>query len=341
MEPAFSEGSVSYGAAGTPGFANGPGPMMQDPRMAPVAEAQQGSFMDGLLERKMFLRGQRRRMNIWPILLCLFLPWIVFSVIHGVSSFSVHYFNPGLYYFILVICLVTVLVCVFLALKSRLKFFSHAEHEPSWILFLAVSMLVAWVAGFLLGGQNFAKNTKRYCDLGNLNSYTDVHPDRMRGQQLMDAGTIQFSSGSHLDLTRSQGFRNNNMYCVVPIVNGVTGPRDTMATYDFWAVGENCCTGWGNSFHCGNSNSAGGNGGLRLLNDGARPFYRLAVQQAEAKYKLKATHPLFFQWVEDPGRLVDEWKANARSEFLLCIFSALAFQAFLVAAAVLAFSRLG
>lgn len=62
------------------------------------------------------------------------------------------------------------------------------------------------------------------------------------------------------------------------------------------------------NFHCDHFNNPHANGGYRLMTDNDRPFYRLAVQQAEATYKIRAVHPLFFEWAIDPIATVDGWR---------------------------------
>lgn len=73
-----------------------------------------------------------------------------------------------------------------------------------------------------------------------------VYPNRMLGQQLLDAGIVQFAPGSQLDVKKSMGFKNGNLFCVAPIVFGTASP----VSYDFWAVGKDCCSGSQADFSC-------------------------------------------------------------------------------------------
>jgi len=198
-------------------------------------------------------------------------------------------------------------------------------------------MLLAFVAAYVLGEENYGSNMNKYYNMLNLNNYTGISPARMRGQQLMDAGLIEFADGSHLDTLKSMGFQNGKIYCVAPITIGTA----TLANYDFWAVGTNCCSSNQADYACENFNNPHANGGLRLMADSDRPFYRLAVQQAEATYGFKATHPLFFTWTVDPVNTVVSWRQSGRNEYLVWTLSYAVFQTFIVGVASLAFAKLG
>jgi hypothetical protein len=285
-----------------------------------------------------FFRGQRKRMNLVGICVSVFLPWILFSVLYAVMSFSVHYNQPGLCYFIAALGLVVVLMIGTLAYNSvQAKFRGDSEREPTWFVFLFLTTVIAWLAGIALGDMNFYSNLQPYYDITNLNTYPSVNPTQMRGQQLMDAGRIIFSEGSKLDLTKSMGFKNLDTYCVAPITNG----EAPLATYDFWAVGMNCCNGNSADFHCGEFNNPRASAGLRLMNDGQRAFYRLAVQQAEAAYNVKAIHPLFFTWMQDPIAEMNAYQDEGLKYYLLGMFAHFAFQLFLTIVATIAFSKMG
>lgn len=212
-----------------------------------------------------------------------------------------------------------------------------AERSPSWLIFFFVSMTCAWLLAFYAGDANYEENIRPYLDMHNLGTYNGIYPNRLRGQQLMDAGMITFTEGSRVEVQKSMGFRNVGLYCVAPIVIG----DQPMATYDFWAVGRNCCSGYKADFHCQGFNDPNALGGLRLMDDDDRAFFRLAVQQAEATYDIKASHPLFFHWVVDAPATVETWYDDGKRMYLMGVFSYFVLQSFLVAAATVAFSKIG
>lgn len=298
---------------------------------------QKASGFGSMGSKGSFLRSQRRRLNIQPLFLGIFVPWAVYSLTNGVLSFSLHHESPGLCYLIVGATALVVAGVGLLALSASGRWFANAEHEPTWLIFLFGSMAIAFVAGCLMGSENYSNNMERYFNMKNLNNYTDVYPTRMRGQQLMDAGIIEFTAGTYLDISKSMGFKNNDIYCVAPISKGDT----PLATYDFWAVGTNCCAGNQANFHCANFNNPHANGGLRLMTNSDRAFYRLAVQQAEATYNIKAVHPLFFIWDVEPSTIIEGWREAGRSDFLVWMLAYLIFQTFAVAVATLGFAKMG
>merc|ERR1719217_1504835 len=62
-----------------------------------------------------FARAERRRLNIVPICLNIFAPWILFSAIYAVMSFSLHYHSPQLAVLVCILGGVFVLIAGLLA----------------------------------------------------------------------------------------------------------------------------------------------------------------------------------------------------------------------------------
>lgn len=286
--------------------------------------------------------GGRRRMNMLAISLNLFVPWIIFCLICALLSFEMHYTQPSLCQTIVVILgtfLVIVCALDFAWLLRRRARGEGGLADPSWLLFLCVSSIVALSLAVAFGNRNFWTNMEPFYDIRALNSYVGVDPTRMRGQELMDAGRVVFVRGTHLDITKSMGFKNMQTFCVAPITGG--GDRNTpLASYDFWAVGKDCCSGALEAdFHCGDYSNPQARGGVRAMRDEERAYYRLAVQQAQSAYAIKAIHPLFFHWVQDPTDSMYGTQQDAFKALLVAMFAYFGFQLLLVSIATVAFSK--
>jgi len=285
-----------------------------------------------------FMNGQRKRMNIVAILLSLFVPWLLFCFVFAIMSLNIHYKHPALTHaLVLVAFLCVVGTSAFFAANAMKKKFSDPAYQPSWYIFIAVTSLVAFLAALFAGNWNYVTYMQPYYDLENLGSYQDIDTTAYLGQQLMDAGQINFKQGTVLDLGRSMGFKNHDIYCVAPIVTKGAGQESSV---DFWAVGKNCCSGVSADFHCSGFSDPLALGVIRSMHDEDRPFYRLAVQQAEATYKMTASHPLFFEWVHSAEQATNDFAHNGYYTYFVGIASYFLLQIFFTAVVTLAFSKL-
>lgn len=290
-----------------------------------------------------FARGPRRQMNLVSMAIALFVPWLIFSGVFAVMSFSIHYQAPQIAILIAALCFLVIVMFGSYAVDGLRNKLSHdSSQESGWYIFTTVTGLLAWSFALGAGNINFFRNMQPYYDVINLNFYPSVDPTRMRGQQLMDAGRMTFTPTSQLDLRYSMGFKNLDLYCVAPIaVHDANGTVSRLESYDFWAVGLNCCSGEVPDFHCGEFNNARARSGLRLMRDELRPFFRLAVQQAEAAYNIKAVHPIFVYWLQDPVSEINAYQEDGFKYYMLGMFAHFSFQLFLVITAAIAFSKTG
>lgn len=280
-----------------------------------------------------FARGERRRLNVLPICLNVFLPWILFSTLFAVMSFSIHYHTPHLAYAACFVAGLVVFVVGALAVNTK----RSGRGDPTWYIFACFTLCAAWLLAISFGDMNFVYNMQIFYDVQHLDAYPSVSPAILKGQQLMDAGRISFTPGTSLDFSKAMSFKNLDLYCVAPIVEG-TKPLDS---YDFWAVGLNCCTGTVTDFQCGEFNNPQARSGLRLMHDEQRAFFRLAVQQAESAYNIRATHPIFLHWVQDPVAELNSYREEGFRYFLAGVFAHFVFNLFCVICAVFGFSKLG
>mmetsp|Transcript_34274 Transcript_34274/g.72965 ORF Transcript_34274/g.72965 Transcript_34274/m.72965 type:complete len:315 (+) Transcript_34274:64-1008(+) len=276
--------------------------------------------------------AKRSTLNMSIVLLSLLVPWALFAVDLCFVALPLHVELPGLMWVVVVVSILATLGMGVSALEAR-----RAKNGESafWRCFLFVSMLLAFILAIVCGTVVFMRYTEPYQELGSLNTYSDVDPAKLRGDQLLDAGRITFSEGTRLDISKSMGFKQDGTYCVAPIVTGDA----SLKGYDFWAVGKGCCSGGKADFACAKETGHGVHGGLRLMEDEDRPFFRLAVQQAEAIHKIRSRYPLFFKWTRDPAEELNSWRVNSVNVYLLGIFAFAVWQGFLVACATLIASK--
>lgn len=326
--------SGAYGACAMPG--NYADPMGGMANMGGIDRA-------GVPLKSPFTR-RARPTNLAAFVVCIFLPFLVFTSVYSLQSFSLHYTDADTCKLLSFLVGLFVALLGWFALKAWLRREDSAQ-DPKWYSFLFVTGALAWVFAMVFGNKNFLTNMSPYYDIINLNVYNNIDPANYRGQQLMDAGRIIFSQGSHLELSKSMGFRNLDTYCVAPVVSGgnktAKAASSEQPEFDFWAVGINCCSGHTPDFHCGEFNSLNARSGLRLMRDDQRAFFRLAVQQAEAAYNIRAPHPIFMYWMLDPSSEVNAYQDDAYKFWLIGVGAFFGAQLLMVILATVAFAKLG
>jgi hypothetical protein len=266
-------------------------------------------------------------MNVLAICLSLFVPWFVFCAVLALVSFRFHFRSPTLCYMILglsgsilaIVWLTAIVRKVRPATQHGWNTIETAEiaaqqlsRQGDWSLFILTTCLASFIIAIVFGTWNFSSHTESYYNLKNLSVYTQVNPATIRGQEIMDAGQVMFVPGTSIDVSKSMSFKDQDTYCVAPIASS-----SSLETYDFWAVGLNCCSDVASDFKCGNFANHTARGGLRVMDDENRPLYRLAVQQAQSSFNIRATHPLFFHLTADPVDEQERYRRDANKYFLL------------------------
>ncbi|CAK9066115.1 unnamed protein product [Durusdinium trenchii] len=262
----------------------------------------------------------------------VFLSWLiptaVFAVVSGAASSSLVTYYPFLIYGILAVVTAGSLLTLHIVLIVLRRYFSgKSKVFPFWYAFLGVALTSAVVASLLFAHMNYMKNEIASDTLKRLATATNVDPAVDSTSRYLDVGRVVFAPGTGLDVAKSIGFKNKDVYCVAPIVN--PNASKAPASYDYWAVGLNCCDADG--FRCGEYLKPNARSGVRLMNEEQREFYMLAVHEAEATFGIKSSMPLFFFWVEDAAALQRSWEVKT---FQYWALATLTFAAFLFAATV-------
>merc|ERR1740130_943038 len=322
-------GDPNYGHPAHPGFHQASG-------FGHAGIIDFGTMPEEPAKHIVFIPKERLSVNCLGILVSILFPWLLFTGLYWIMIFEVHYYHPTLAWSSIFasLGLATVLAIIAGMRKKR-------EAEPSWHTYAALAFFLATCLAAFLGNIVFWADMKEYYDYQTLNTYTSIDPSRHTGQMTMDAGRIYFSDGVELDQKKAMSFKHGDTYCVVPITQTAwfAGTSRNPATYDFWAVGTNCCSE-NHKFECGDFNNQRIRSGIRSMDIEQSPFFRLAVQQAEAAYGIKALHPVFFHWTQDPLGYVNERLAFGVKYFLMGISTYFIFNFTCVIYAVFSFAKM-
>jgi hypothetical protein len=260
-----------------------------------------------------FAPGARIRMNIIPMFWMLFVPWGIFTLTCALSGFSAAYFHPTLVTIAIALLWCLWLVSFYAACWARLNIM-----EPTWLTYFSFTLLLAVVTGPLCGQWIYNSLYEPYLRVRDLKTITNFDVSHERSSSILDAGIVYFAAGQFLDGLRSWHFKHHTTYCVAPIVHDRSALPST-ASYDFWAVGKDCCSTTSSDFRCGAWGKPHSSAAIRVLDEEDVPFYRLAVQQAETLYGITAANPVFFKWSIDPELEVNSWEEHAFLNFIFCM----------------------
>lgn len=291
-------------------------------------------FDDGMENKSVFAPNRHYVLNIKAILVSIFLPWILFIVLHGLMVFKTHYTYPKVVWFVLFVGLGT---SSGTAMLAKAKEQDPLGAEPMWYRYHSVAFIFATFWAVVGGSYVFWNYSERFYDFQNLNVYNNINPAKESGQMLMDAGRVYWTQGTRVATEFSMGFKHHDVYCVAPIVKG----NERLPTYDFWTVGKNCCDHPPSRFQCGEALRTNARSAIRQMNEEDRPFYRLAVQQAEAAYGFKAVHPVFFHYDQDPVGVVNSLHFEQLRGFFGGAILFFCINLFFVIVATIAFTKIG
>jgi len=272
----------------------------------------------------------RRRLNVVAIISGYAIPWTLFCFVFALTSFNLRYYHPTITWMLTFAILIGIVAFGLLAVMTLIqRRRGQSFEEPHWRMFLALTCALAWGTAVYAGNQNYYMHMAPYLDLSGMRTKIDIDPATTRGIEMMDAGVLHFMGRTNIDLHRTHGFKNSQTYCVAPI----TRDNATLVNYDFWAVGIDCCNGAPGDFKdCVADGDLHGVQAVRYTFDATdRSFLRLAIQQAEAKFNIKATHPLFLLWAKDAAAFRDEYQNKAYRWYMLGMCVSFGVQVALVA----------
>eukprot|EP00931_Biecheleriopsis_adriatica_P073907 TRINITY_DN48107_c0_g1_i1.p1 TRINITY_DN48107_c0_g1~~TRINITY_DN48107_c0_g1_i1.p1 ORF type:complete len:311 (+),score=50.57 TRINITY_DN48107_c0_g1_i1:127-1059(+) len=256
----------------------------------------------------------RFRLNWMAMLQAAVVPCALFVWVRWLMTSSMHYEHTMMALALVGACLLVPAGLWVRVWQQRQDKGDLSHREPNWFTFMASTSLAAWVFAVALGMYTWTSLVQPYYEISELAMIRNVSTRESNAGQYIDVGAIEFVKGTDVVERMAMGYKDGNLYCVAPILTFVEN-SSAPATYDFWAVGVNCCDPFEpRVFTCGEPTSEETAGGFRLLDSSKVPYYHKAVQMAQEEFKITAgKKQLFLQWAPDPIERVMQRQTDANS----------------------------
>jgi hypothetical protein len=251
-------------------------------------------------------------LHISQALVAFLLPPLVYNWVAWWITFHMHFMHPTG-------CWIGACFAIIPFWTAFAAWWRIGKRDQGWSKHLAIWFFIAWVSSAIMSEVNYWYNMHPFYALSSLKTYTDIDPTEVSGSRVMDAGKVGFVKGSRVVTDLAMTFTAWDIFCVAPISTpaGLPSQGSKLASYDFWAIGVNCCKSGQVSFNCGGVGDISSRSGLRLVDQEQYRYFRLAVEQAEAAYGIAAKNPAFFYWVQDPDRQLSYFFQNGFKTWIM------------------------
>jgi len=217
-------------------------------------------------------------------------PWLVSLVVNAYVTFGFASQPKALAFIIFALLLTSGLL------------WSNRARQPHFKP-LAITTVVATASSLLFGLYNFDKNEVLASYYDYAREYSNVVPSEP-AVGLSDAGVIDFTIESTVDITRSVGFTHKGVdYCIAPVLD-----RTSSQAVQYWATGIDCCRPM-SDYWCDAARDPYVHSGTVVFDtkgwfqDSNRDLYVKAMYKAMAEFGLQtAEHPIYIRWTTSSNK---------------------------------------
>eukprot|EP00746_Dinoflagellata_sp_MGD_P163376 gnl/MRDRNA2_/MRDRNA2_91369_c0_seq1.p1 gnl/MRDRNA2_/MRDRNA2_91369_c0~~gnl/MRDRNA2_/MRDRNA2_91369_c0_seq1.p1 ORF type:complete len:375 (+),score=28.58 gnl/MRDRNA2_/MRDRNA2_91369_c0_seq1:87-1127(+) len=190
----------------------------------------------------------------------------------------------------------------------------YGTRDIGWCFVLGTSCGVACILAIWWGSTGYQWYMREFWWMEIGRHYTELNATTS-AQSRSDASWLHFHLGSHVDTTKTVGYRGAGrgagaVYCVAPVLSA-----NQLTRVEYWAIGKDCCQKR-SGFTCDEAGNPGAQSAVAMLGQDFidQDFYQRAIRQAESAYKLaSAEGAMLVHWVSDPKSIRDGllWQGGA------------------------------